>query len=804
MKVSVSGMCRGQGTAYILLTATGLREVDALSCAARSEDGTALPAEVYRLDALDGGRLRYVVTTPLLDTRTVRFDVSLAHSDGSSSPLAHFTLSRFMVKWRGRLFYRMEPELAKRVRDIDRAAYSGQVHVKPISYGADAAGERDIVKGIVCTPADHPSFSLTLLDGSGSVVEGFPSYISQSHETTFLGLPRVETAFTVRIPHDGKTYCLVASAGGDRLRSGWLCFDPASREFYRGVCSPYMYQATSPDLYEGYSLARQRLGALASPADYPVEGGPRFSIVVPLYKTPVPFLQAMVRSVLEQIYPSWELILLNASPEDRALAAALDTLDDERIRIVTLEGNEGIAGNTNVGIEAAQGDFVVFFDHDDTLDRFALYEYAKRIAADASIDALYCDEDFLNEAGEFVAPHFKSDFNLDLLRSHNYITHLLAVKAAYAKELKLRSAFDGAQDYDFLLRLVERTQHIAHVGQVLYHWRISDTSTAKSAGNKNYADDAGRRALQEHYDRLGIDATAELTDAPCFYHTRARVSGSPLVSVIIPNKDCADVLARCIDSIVQKTAYANFEILIVENNSTEPETFAYYERVAAQYDCVRVLTWHEGFNYSLINNFAADEAKGDYLLFLNNDTEVIAPDWMDTMVAYCQREDVGVVGAKLLYPDDTVQHAGVCMIHCNTVNDLGGPIHVFINLDRDDPGYMRRAVLTQDLSAVTAACMMTKASLFRELGGFDGTYVVAFNDVDYCFRVRRAGKLVVFNPDVLLYHYESLSRGADNTPEHAERFMREQSLLRRQWVEYYAKGDPYHAPACTSPVLPLE
>ena len=803
MKVSVGGMCRGQGTAYVLLIVKGSQKTDVLSCTARSEDGLDLPAEMYLFDT-QADRTRFVVATPLLDTRTVRFEVSVEGEGSERQVLTHFTFSRFMIKWRGRLFYRMESELAKRVRDIDRVAYSNQVHVKPISYGSDAANERSIVKGIVCTPADCPSFQLVLLAGDGSVVEGFSPYISQPHEATFFGAARRETTFTARIPQDGKTYCLVASSEDNRLKSGWLCLDPASREFYQGTCSPYMYRASSPDLYDGYILARQRMGALASPQDYPVKNGPRFSVVVPLYKTPVPFLQAMVQSVVEQIYPSWELILLNASPEDRALGAALDTLDDERIRIVPLEGNEGIAGNTNVGIDAAQGDFVVFFDHDDTLDRFALYEYAKHIAKDASIDALYCDEDFLNEEGEYVAPHFKSDFNLDLLRSHNYITHLLAVRASYAKELKLRSAFDGAQDYDFLLRLVERTQHIVHVQQVLYHWRISDTSTAKSAGNKNYADDAGRRALQEHYDRLGIDATAELTDAACFYHTKARVSGNPLVSVIIPNKDCADVLARCIDSIVQKTTYANYEIIVVENNSTEPETFAYYEHVVEQYDCVRVLTWHEGFNYSLINNFAADEAQGEYLLFLNNDTEVIEPDWMTTMVAYCQREDVGVVGAKLLYPDDTVQHAGVSMIHCNTVNDLGGPIHVFINLDRDDPGYMRRAVLTQDLSAVTAACMMTKASLFRELGGFDGTYVVAFNDVDYCFRVRRAGKLVVFNPDVLLYHYESLSRGADNTPEHAGRFMREQSLLRRQWIEYYTKGDPYHGPACTSPVLPLD
>ena len=402
-------------------------------------------------------------------------------------------------------------------------------------------------------------------------------------------------------------------------------------------------------------------------------------------------------------------------------------------------------------------------------------------------------------AGEFVAPHFKSDFNLDLLRCHNYITHLLAVRASLAKELGLDSSFDGAQDYDFLLRLVEKTQNIEHVAKVLYHWRISDTSTAKSSDNKGYADDAGRRALQAHYDRLGIAARSESTDNACFYHTVYDVYANPKVSVIIPNKDSAAVLDRCLSSIAEKTNYDNYEVIVVENNSELPETFEYYREAESRFPFLRVVTWEGPFNYSAINNFGARFVTGDYYLLLNNDIEVIESDWMRSMVSYCQRSDVGVVGAKLLYQDDTVQHAGVFMITCGSVNELGGPAHAFTHLDRADAGYMRRASLVQDVSIVTGACLMTRRDVFEELNGLDEDFVVAFNDVDYCLRIRESGRLVVYDPDALLYHYESFSRGSDSSGKNAERFIAEQGKLRARWNKYYLGGDPYFGAYATMP-----
>ena len=297
-------------------------------------------------------------------------------------------------------------------------------------------------------------------------------------------------------------------------------------------------------------------------------------------------------------------------------------------------------------------------------------------------------------------------------------------------------------------------------------------------------------------DRCGLNGTAELTDSACFYHIAYALNEEPLVSIVIPNKDSVEVLRRCIDSIEEKTDYRNFEILVVENNSTEDATFEYYRTVSEQYENVRIATWDGPFNYSAINNYGVGLTSGKYLLFLNNDTEVIESGWLSSMLSFCQRDDVGAVGAKLLYPDDTVQHAGVMMICCRNEGEMGGPIHVFNNLDRDDPGYMRRAVISQDLSAVTAACMMTKRSVFEELNGFNEDFEVAFNDVDFCLRVRSLDKLVVFDADALLYHYESFSRGYE-TGEKKVRFMREQGKLRTAWAEYYVNGDPYHGPMST-------
>ena len=538
--------------------------------------------------------------------------------------------------------------------------------------------------------------------------------------------------------------------------------------------------------------ARSKRHLLADGKDYDFPNGPKFSIVVPLYHTPVEYFNEMASSVKSQLYSNWELLLINSTPQDEALNKAIAKFEDKRIRVITLDTNLGISDNTNVGIEAACGDYIVFFDHDDVMDKLVLSRYAAEIIHNKSIDALYCDEDLLLEDGTYANPHFKPDFNLDLLRCHNYITHLLCVRSDYARSFELRREYDGAQDYDFILRLAERTSRIAHVPEVLYHWRVSKTSTAGNPSAKSYAQTMGRKALEEHFARQGLRATVEDSEIPFLYRTRYEIKTESLISILIPNKDSVEVLSRCIESIYKKTLYRNYEIIIIENNSEEIGTFEYYERISNQYDNLKVVYWEGEFNYSAINNYGASFAAGRYLLLLNNDIEVISPNWLDSMLGFCQRDDVGIVGAKLLYPDDTIQHAGVAMSYCEGPHEMGGPIHVFANIDETDPGYMHRTQFSQDVSMVTGACLMTKRTLFDSLGGLNESYQVAYNDVDYCLRARRANMLVVYDANIRLYHYESFSRGSDKHGRKARRFISEQGRLRSDWPECFIDPDPYY------------
>lgn len=700
------------------------------------------------------------------------------------------------IKWLSRFNYKARAEKTFFVRDSGNRVIRDTVHIRPVVCLASANKGELIIKGVVSAPADTGCDDIHVIDGHGIKLDDVDLRTGRSSAVCIDGEKRVETSFTYRF-HESQDYsfCLVAPAGNARC-SGFLCLNENSVRTYCGAHSPLFYRISSPGLYERQVAERAIQLSNWKTTTAMTNDGPTFSLIVPLFKTPIGFFNAMVESVRSQVYQNWELVLVNASPEIEDLKIALAKLTDPRVKVVTLDENRGISLNTNAGIEASTGDFIVFFDHDDVLDPLALFRYYERLKSEPQTDALYCNEDFLDEEGKFVAPHFKSGFNLDLLRVHNYITHLLCVRSELAKELMLRKEFDGAQDYDFLLRLVEKTRNIERIDEVLYHWRISETSTAKSSGNKGYADEAGRRALQEHLDRCGIPAKAECTASPCFYHIDYELLAEPKVSIVIPNKDSIEVLSRCIDSVQSKTTYKNYEILIVENNSTEKATFDYYDKVQSDYSNVAVKVWNGPFNYSAINNYGVGFTKGEYLLFLNNDVEIIEPSWLTSMLSFCQREDVGAVGAKLLYPDNTIQHAGVMMIKCDDAGGIGGPIHVFNNLDKDDEGYMRRASVSQDLSVVTAACMLTKRSVFEELKGFDESFVVAFNDVDYCLRLRESGRLVVFDADALLYHYESFSRGYE-TGEKVARFMREQGRLRTLWSEYYVKGDPYHSEMST-------
>lgn len=519
---------------------------------------------------------------------------------------------------------------------------------------------------------------------------------------------------------------------------------------------------------------------------------PKFSVVVPLYHTPAKFLKDLVRSMMYQSYANWELCLVNASPEDVHLTSLLENwaMRDKRIRVICLEKNLGIAQNTNAGIAASTGEFIAFLDHDDFLEPDALFCYADALNKDKTIDVFYSDEDKTDEyAAHYFYPHFKSDFNIDLLHANNYMCHFLAVRKSLVDTVGgLNEKFDGAQDYDFVLRLTENTQKIYHCPRILYHWRCSNQSTAANQGNKMYAIHAGKAALNAHYKRIGWNARAQEGAVDGWYQTKFTLKEEPLVSILIPNKDHTDDLDVCLNSFFERADYQNYEFIIIENNSVLPETFAYYEKIEKEHDNVKVVYWEAGFNYSTINNFGFKFAKGDYIMLLNNDVELITPDIFQSMLGFCIRPEVGIVGAKLLYNDHTVQHAGVL------VGAGGLADHVFKGIHEDDPGYMGRAISSQDVSAVTAACLLVKRSVYEEVGGLEDEFQVAFNDVDFCLKVRKAGYLIVYDADVKLFHYESKSRGMEDTTERFIRFGNEMMLLNSKWDILSTFVDPYYNP----------
>lgn len=571
---------------------------------------------------------------------------------------------------------------------------------------------------------------------------------------------------------------------------------------------------------------------------------PVISIVVPLYCTKEAFLREMIESVQAQTYGNWQLCMADASPVSKADATPVSQADaapvtgverivreyagqDSRILYIHLKENLGIAENTNAAIELATGDWIAFMDHDDLLAPDALYEAVALmrsrndktteveragllhgVNAKTDYDMIYTDEDKVDMEGKVhFQPHLKPDINIDLLRSNNYITHFLLVRRDLLEKVgAIRGEYNGAQDHDFILRCVEQAQAIGHVPRILYHWRSHQESTSENPFSKQYAVDAGKRAVTDHLKRLGVEAEVAATKDMGFYTVCYPHHGNPLVSIVIPSKDEVESLQKCIASI-EKSTYQNYEIIIVENNSCE-ETFGYYKTIAPQerevngHKCyegtlvggqrICVAVWEDGFNYSGLNNFGVAHAKGGYLVLMNNDIELISADWLGEMLGTCQREEVGIVGAKLYYPDDTVQHAGIVVGIGGNARGIGQ--NMFIGLKRERSGYLHKASITMDYSAVTAALLMVKRGVYEQVGGFEEQLAVAFNDVDFCLKVRALGLLVVYQPRVEAYHYESKSRGSEDSPEKVARFQREIEYMRNHWIGILKNGDPYYNP----------
>ena len=567
----------------------------------------------------------------------------------------------------------------------------------------------------------------------------------------------------------------------------------------RGVVAKLKYKKIEREAMENYGTK-----SFPTPEEAKAQREARFdrmvkiSILVPLWNTPEDFLREMIESVTAQTYENWELCLADGSDDAHEYVAGIVREYQEkdgrgRILYRKLEKNEGIAGNTNQCLTMATGEYIGLFDHDDILHPGVLYEYVK-VINEKQADYIYCDETTFKsgDINKMLTMHFKPDFAIDNLRANNYICHF----SVFARELLdgtelFRPRFDGSQDHDMILRLTDRAKNVVHVPKLLYYWRSHPGSVASDINAKPYAIQSAKDAVADHLRRHGF-THFQITSTRAFetiFKIRYQILGSPLISIVIANKDHVNDLRRCVTSILEKSTYEDYEIIIVENNSEEKETFEYYEELQEN-DRITIVT-HEGeFNYSAVNNLGVRNAKGEYILLLNNDTQVITVNWMEELLMYAQREDVGAVGAKLYYADKTIQHAGV-VLRLGAHRTAG---HSHYKQHRENLGYMGRLCYAQDVSAVTGACLLVKKALYEEVGGLEEDFAISLNDVDFCLKLRGKGYLNVFTPFAELYHFESVSRGLDDQGQKAQRYNRESEHFRQKWKEVLDAGDPYYNP----------
>ena len=522
---------------------------------------------------------------------------------------------------------------------------------------------------------------------------------------------------------------------------------------------------------------------------------PLISVVMPVYDPPVEFLDAAICSVKRQLYPHWELCIADdasKNPDIRTLLASHAT-EDERIKVVFREKNGHISRASNSALELATGEFVALLDHDDLLPEHALYCVAEALNQHPETGIIYSDEDKIDAFGQRFQPYFKCDFNYELFLAQNMISHLGVYRRTLLEQIGgFRVGLEGSQDYDLALRALEQidSSQVIHIPHVLYHWRAIPGSTAISVDEKSYAVQASSKAVSEHLQRCGVQARVEpAPEAPV--HNRVRFAlpkALPLVSIIIPTRDRADLLSQCINSLLERSSYPNFEIIVIDNGSAEAATIELFARLTTE--GVRILRDDAPFNFSTLNNQGARAAKGELLCLMNNDLEILTPDWLEEMVGFAIRSDIGCVGARLWYPDRSLQHGGV-------VIGLGGVAgHIHLGLPQGNAGYFGRAVLHQCYSAVTGACLLIRRSVFEEVGGLNESLAVAFNDVDFCLRIREAGYRNIWTPYAEMIHHESASRGNDDTLEKQARFAKEVSLMKELWGESLYQ-DPAYSPNLT-------
>lgn len=528
---------------------------------------------------------------------------------------------------------------------------------------------------------------------------------------------------------------------------------------------------------------------------------PKISIITPVWNTDEKWLRLAIESVINQVYDTWELCLVDGGSTRPHIRPILQEYaeKDPRIRVKFLKENKGIAENSNEALALATGDFTGFLDHDDELAPFTLYEVVKLLNRNPDLHCVYSDEDKIDGAGDRKDPFFKPDWSPDLFLSQNYLCHFSVIRKTLTDSAGgFRGGFDGSQDYDLFLRVMENLSPsaIGHIPKILYHWRTILGSAADHTDAKPYAFNSARKALQDALARRKINGEVQDGLFPSSYRIRYTIPDTPKVSIIIPTKDNVRVLQRCIDSILGRTVYKNYEIILVDNQSVKKETADYYDHLKDN-QRIRILSYDRPFNFSAINNYAVSKVTSPYILFLNNDTEVISGEWLSAMLEHARRDTTGAVGAKLLYPDGRIQHAGIILGITGTPGQKGVAGHVHKYIPDKNPGYFLRPHVIGNTSGVTAACMLMKKDVFEKIGGFDENLAIAFNDVDLCMRIRENGYLIVYTPYARLFHHESLSRGHEDTPAKQQRFRQETEYVRKRWGSVIDSGDPYYNPNLT-------
>lgn len=784
---------RGPGKIYSAIHVEHLSDDWQFRISSTTSDGKQVPAKVVQ--AASGP----VAVFPIVaQSQTV--SVSAVDADGRTRAQGSKTFNRRaaqLMSYVNRLSHNAE---ASTIRNCDKAMLLGDSHVvvDALINNLDAT---DIIHGHVSVPlvGDESAkdyVDIIALDGQGNQIS-MGDWICMGEELdtdpALPGLRVRKISYSLHIPQVDTFIVWVKFPDSDRQDS-FLCSLPPQTHLMRHQWATQTEPACAAGDYDKWFRTRQRASAneleIQQRTVFDVQ--PKYSIIVPLYKTPIQFLHAMADSVMKQTYRNWELLLVNASPEVADLNQAVDELcaKDHRIQHVTLEKNQGITLNTNEGIKIASGDFLCFLDHDDVLEPDALFCYTRAINEHPDTDMLYCDEDKLDN-GKYREPFFKTEWNPDLLLGMNYVCHFLTVRKSIMDKLELPGKeYDGSQDWHMTFRIGEQSRYVHHEPRVLYHWRVHSQSTAARADQKDYTLDSSRLSVETHLERCGIKG--KVVDSPLMprrFKVDYSLGDHPLVSIIIPNKDAVPVLHNCLSSIRKFTTYDNYEIVIVENNSVDPFTFEYYEMAQQDDPHVRVvkLEGMTSFNFSRIINFGAEQAQGDYYLLLNNDTEVITPNWIEELLGPCMREDVGITGAKLLFPDNTIQHAGISF-------GPDGPGHLYYQMSRNYPGNFEATMLARDLGAVTGACLMVSKEAFDKVHGMTEELAVNYNDVDFCLKVIREQLRVVFVPTAELHHYESVSRGSDASGEKAIRFKKERGKFMSRWPEAFTVKAPFENP----------